>query len=147
MVLCLNTMYKVTTKPLFRKTFTCRYRKNWSAGEWVKPAPTVRNGTTVTITASPKSSSAENAAKCSEGSTGTIVELNLSSGAASAGWNLPDWNATPEPLTSWSFRMLLSKLSTRCLETKAAIKHNYSSTLPQSFELRRQLPLRTSTRS
>lgn len=57
------------------------------------------------------------------------------------------WNATPEPLTSWSFRMLLSKLSTRCLETKAAIKHNYNSTLPQSFELRRQLPLRTSTRS
>ena len=39
-----------------------------------------------------------NAVECSEGSTGTIVELNLLSGAASAGWNLPDWNATPEPL-------------------------------------------------
>lgn len=47
-----------------------------------------------------QSSSAENAAKCSECSAGTIVELNLSSGAASAGWNLPDWNATPEPLTN-----------------------------------------------
>ena len=102
---------------------------------------------TAATTASRKSSSAASVAKCSAGSTGTIVESNLSSGAASAGWNLPDWNATPEPLTSWSFRMLLSKLSTRCLETKAAIKHNYSSTLPQSFELRRQLPLRTSTRS
>lgn len=76
-----------------------------------------------------------------------IVELNLSSGAASAGWNLPDWNATPEPLTSWSFRMLSSRQSTRCLETKVAIRHSYSSTLPQSSELRRQLPLRTSTRS
>lgn len=96
---------------------------------------------------SPKSSSAENVAKCSEGSTGTIVELTLSSGAASAGQNPLDWNATPEPLTNRSFRMLLSKLLTRCLETKAAIKHNYSSTLPQSFELRRQLSLRTSTRS
>lgn len=60
-------------------------RKNWSAGEWVKPAPTVRNGTTVTITASPKSSSAENAAKCSEGSTGTTEASNQLSGAASAG--------------------------------------------------------------
>lgn len=60
-------------------------RKNWSSGEWVKPAPTVRNGTTVAITASPKSSSAENAAKCSEGSTGTTEASNQLSGAASAG--------------------------------------------------------------
>ena len=36
-----------------------------SAGEWVKPAPTVRNGTTAVTTASPKSSSAVNAVKCS----------------------------------------------------------------------------------
>jgi site-specific DNA recombinase len=76
-----------------------------------------------------------------------IVELNLSSGAASAGWNLPDWNATPEPLTSWSFRMLSSRQSTRCLETKVAIRHSYSSTLPQSSELRRQLLSRTSMKS
>ena len=82
-----------------------------------------------------------------EDSTGTIVELNLSSGAASAGWNLPDWNATPEPLTSWSFRMLSSRQSTRCLETKVAIKHSYSSTLPQSSELRRQPPLKTLTKN
>ncbi len=46
--------------------------------------------------------------------------------AASAGYNLPDWSATPEPSTSWSFRMLSSKQSTRCLETKVAIRHNYN---------------------
>lgn len=33
-------------------------------------------------------------------STGTIVELNLLSGAALAGWNPPDWNAMRELLTS-----------------------------------------------
>ena len=42
-------------------------------------------GIPVTITASPKSSSAENAAKCSEGSTGTTEASNQLSGAASAG--------------------------------------------------------------
>ena len=81
---------------------------------------------TVAITVSPKSLSAENVVKCSEGSTGTIVELNLSSGVASVGLNPQDWNATPEPLTSWSFRMLSSRQSTRCLETKVAIRHSYS---------------------
>ena len=81
---------------------------------------------TAAITASPKSSSAENVAKCSEGSTGTIVALNLLSGAASAGWNPPDWNAMRELLTSWSFRMLSSRQSTRCSETKVAIRHSYS---------------------
>ena len=34
-----------------------------------------------------------------------------------AGWNLPDWNAMQEPLTSQSFSMLSSRQSTRCLET------------------------------
>lgn len=92
----------------------------------VKPAPTARNETTVAITASPKSLSAENVVKCSEGSTGIIVELNRSSGVASAGLNPLDWNATPEPSMSWSFKMLSSKQSTRCLETKVAIRHNYS---------------------
>ena len=92
----------------------------------VKPAPTARNETTVAITASPKSLSAENMVKCSEGSTGIIVELNRSSGVASAGLNPLDWNATPEPSMSWSFKMLSSKQSTRCLETKVAIRHNYS---------------------
>lgn len=114
-----------------------RFKKNWSAGEWSKPVPTARNVAIAAITASRKSSSAENAVKCSEGSTGTIVELNLLSGAASAGWNLPDWNATPEPSMNWSFRMLLSRQSTRCSETKVAIRHSYSSTLHQSSELRR----------
>ena len=75
---------------------------------------------------SPKSSSAENVAKCSEGSTGTIVELTLSSGAASAVRNPLDWNATPEPLTNRSFRVLSSKQSIGCLETKVAIRHSYS---------------------
>ena len=131
----------------FRRKSTYRFKKSWFAGEWSKPVPMARNVAIAAITASHKLSSAENAAKCSKGSTGTIVELNLSSGAASAGLNPQDWNATPEPSTSWSFRMLLSKLSTRCLETKVAIRHSYSSTLPQSSELRRQLPLRTSTRS
>ena len=55
---------------------------------------------TVAITVSPKSLSAENVVKCSEGSTGTIVELNLSSGVASVGLNPKDWNTTPEPLTN-----------------------------------------------
>ena len=109
--------------------------------------PTARNEATAAITASPKSSSAENAVKCSEGSIGTIVELNLSSGAASAGLNPLDWNATPEPSMSWSFKMLSSRQSIRCLETKVAIRHNYSSILPQSSELHRRPPLRTSTRS
>ena len=39
--------------------------------------------------------------KCSEGSTGTIVELNLSSSVASVGLNPQDWNATPEPLMNF----------------------------------------------
>ena len=108
------------------KTSTYRFKKSWSAGKWSKPVPMARTAAIAAITASPKSSSAKNVAKCSEGSTGTIVELNLSSGAASAGWNPLDWNATPEPSTSWSFRMLSSKQSTRCLETKVAIRHNYS---------------------
>ena len=60
--------------------------------------PTARNEATAATTASHKLSSAENAAKYSEGSTGTIVELNLSSGAASAGWNPPDLNATFDEL-------------------------------------------------
>ena len=59
-----------------------------------------RNVAIAAITASPKSSSAENAMKCSKGSTGTIEELNLSSGAASADLNPLDWNATPELSTN-----------------------------------------------
>ena len=54
-----------------------------------------RNLATAAITVSPKSSSAENVAKYSEGSIGTIVELNLLSVTASAGWNPLDWKATP----------------------------------------------------
>ena len=42
------------------------------------------------------------------------------SDAASAGWNPPDWNVTPEPSTNWPFRMPSSRQSTRCSETKAA---------------------------
>ena len=107
----------------------------------------LENTAIAAITASSKSSSAENAMKCSEGSTGTIEELNLSSGAASAGLNPQDWNSTPEPSTSWSFRMQSSKQSTRCLETKVVIRHNYNSTLPQSSKIRRSFLSRTSIKS
>ena len=41
-----------------------------------------------------------NVAKCSAESTGTIAAANPSSGAASAGWNRLDRNATPEPSMS-----------------------------------------------
>ena len=68
-------------------------------------------------------------------------------GAASVGWNPPDWNATPEPSMSWSFRMPSSRQSTRCLETKVAIRHSCSLTSLRLSELRRPLPLRTLTRS
>lgn len=59
----------------------------------------------------------------------------------------PDWNATPEPSMSWFFRMPSSRQSTRCLETKVAIRHSCSLTSLRLSELRRPLPLRTSTRS
>lgn len=48
------------------------------------------------------------------------AESNLSSGAASAGLNPLDWNATPEPLTSWSFMMLSSRQSIKILEDKSS---------------------------
>ena len=91
-----------------------------------KPVLTARNVAIAAITASRKSSSAENAVKCSEGSTGTIVELNRLSGAASAGLNPPDWKATLAPSMSWFFRMLLLKPSIKCSATKAIIRHSYS---------------------
>lgn len=83
-----------------------------------KPVLTARNVAIAAITASRKSSSAENAVKCSEGSTGTIVELNRLSGAASAGLNPPDWNATLAPSMSWFFRMLLLKPSIKSYPCK-----------------------------
>ena len=119
-------MWKVTTKPLFRMKSTCKFRKNWSADEWARPVPMVRSAATVAPTASRKSSSAANTAKCSVGSTGTIEVSSPSSGAASAYWNQPDWNATPEPSTSWSFMMLSSGQSIRCLETKIDIRQSCS---------------------
>jgi len=48
-----------------------------------------------------------------EGSTGTTEESNPLSGAASAGWNPLDLNATLEPSMSCFFRMLSSKQSRR----------------------------------
>lgn len=51
----------------------------------VKPVPTARNEAIAATTASPKSSSAENVVKCSEGSTGTTEASSQLSGAASAG--------------------------------------------------------------
>ena len=69
----------------YRAFYDYRFKKNWSADEWSRPAPMVRSAATAATTASHKSS----------GSTGTIVGLNLSSGAASVGWNPPNWNATP----------------------------------------------------
>ncbi len=38
---------------------------------------------------------AASAEKCSGASTGTIAAANPSSGAVSADWTLPDWNAMP----------------------------------------------------
>ena len=49
-----------------------------------------KNEAIAAITASPKSLSGENGEKCSESSTETIVELNLSSGVASVGLNPQD---------------------------------------------------------
>ena len=108
------------------KEIYLQVQEELSAGEYSKPVSTAKNEAIAAITASHKSSSAANAVKCSEGSIGTIVALNLSSGAASVGLNPRDWNATPEPSMSWFYRMPSSKQSTRCLETKAAIRHNCS---------------------
>ena len=58
--------------------------------------------------------------KCSAGSTGITEVSSPSSGAASVGWNQPDWNATPEPSMSWSFRMPSSKQSTKMLGDKSS---------------------------
>ena len=75
--------------------------------------------------------------KCSEDSTGTIEASNQLSGAASAGWNPPDLNATLEPSMSWFFRMPLSMPSINYSATKITIRHSSSLTLPQSSELHR----------
>lgn len=80
----LSIMLKVTTKRLSQERFTCVYRKNWYAGEWLRPAPMVRNEATAAITASHRLSFVATAVKCSEESTGTTVAANPSSGAASA---------------------------------------------------------------
>lgn len=59
-----------------------------------------KNEATVAITASPKSSFSANAVKCSEDSTETTEESSPLSGAASAGWNPPDLNASLGPSMS-----------------------------------------------
>ena len=106
----------------------------------VKTSANGKNEATVATTASPKSSSAENAVKCSEGSTGTTEASSLLFGAASVGWSPQVWNATLAPLTNWSFKTPLSKLSIKCSATKVTIRRSSSLTLPQSSELHRQLP-------
>lgn len=113
----------------------------------VKTSANGKNEAIAATTASHKSSSAENAVKCSEGSTGTTEESNPLSGAASAGWNPLDLNATLEPSMSCFFRMLSSKQSIKCSVTKAAIRHSSSLTLPQLSELHRQQPLTALTRN
>ena len=107
----------------------------------VKTSATVKSAAIAVPTASPKSSSVENAVKCSTDYTGTIEASSPSYGAASAGWNPPIWNATLEPLMNWFLKMPSSKPSIRCSVTKATIRHSYSSTLPQSSEHHRPLPL------
>lgn len=83
-----------------------------------------KNEATVAITASPKSSFSANAVKCSEDSTGTIEASNQLSGAASAGWNPPDLNATLEPSMSWFFRSRC-----QCHQQLLGDKNNYQAQL------------------
>ena len=59
-----------------------------------------KNEAIAATTASHKSSSAVNAVKCSEGSPETTEESSPLSGAASAGWNPPDLNASLGPSMS-----------------------------------------------
>lgn len=79
-----NIMLKETTKRLSQERFTCACRKNWYAGEWLRPALMERNVATAVTTASHRLSFVATAVKCSEESTGTIAAVNPLSGAASA---------------------------------------------------------------
>ena len=77
-----SIMLKATTKRLSLERFTCVYKKNWYAGERLRPALMGRNEVTAAITAFRRLSFAATAAKCSEESIGTTVAANPSSGAA-----------------------------------------------------------------
>ena len=87
-------------KQLFRKIFSCGYRKNWYAGEWSRQALMSKSAPTAATTALRRLSFAANAVKCSAEFTGTIAAANPSSGAASVGWSQPGRNATQEPSMS-----------------------------------------------
>lgn len=80
----LNIMLKETTKRLSQERFTCVYRKNWYAGEWLRPALMERNEATAAITAFRRLLFAATAVRCLEESIGTTVVANPSSGDASA---------------------------------------------------------------
>ena len=77
-------MLKVTTKRLSLERFTCVYRNNWYAGEWLRPALMERNEATAAITASHRLSFVTTAVKCSEEAIGTNVAANPLPGATSA---------------------------------------------------------------
>lgn len=100
-----NTMWRATTKQLFRRIFSYGCRKSWYAGEWSRQAPMAKSAPTVATTALRRLSFAANAVKCSAEFTGTIAAANPSSGAASVDWNLPGRNATQEQSMNRYWRM------------------------------------------
>lgn len=79
-----SIMLKETTKRLFQERFTCACKKNWYAGEWLRPALMVRNEATAATTAFHRLSFTAIVENCSEESIGTTVAASPSSGAASA---------------------------------------------------------------
>ena len=98
-------MWRATTKQLFRRIFSYGCRKSWYAGEWSKPVPMAKSAPTAATTALHRLSFAANAVKCSAEFTVTIAAANPSSGAALAGWNLPEKNAMQEPSMKLYWRM------------------------------------------
>ena len=77
-------MLKETTKRLFQGRFTYACKKNWYAGDWLRPALMERNEATAAITASHRLSFVTTAVKCSEEAIGTNVAANPLPGATSA---------------------------------------------------------------
>ena len=77
-------MLKETTKQLFQERFTCVYRKNWYADEWLRPALMERNEATAATTAFHRLSYVATVERCLEKYTRTIAAANPSSSAALA---------------------------------------------------------------
>ena len=79
-----NTTWKMTIKPSFRRKSSCRCRRSlFDAGRFTL-GRTVRSASTPATTASPRWSSAENAASSTGASTGTTTAARASSGDALA---------------------------------------------------------------